>query len=49
MKSDISDTVQPEITMTDVNNELSSETDCKQSFNFLKRVNSANNLAIPGK
>lgn len=48
MKNDgsVSDAIlQPEIIMTEVGEEV---TDPKTSGNSLKRVNSANNLSIPG-
>lgn len=54
-KSDNSDSLQPEIVMTEViDDDLDCELkqyqgDTQQNFSGIKRVNSANNLSIPGK
>lgn len=50
LKSDISDIVQPEIITTEVCDESNIDgLETKMSISPLKRVNSANNLAIPGQ
>lgn len=46
-KSDLQD-LQPDILLTELADDAAAEPECKQGLSFLKRVNSANNLAIPG-